>query len=121
MTRPKTHRQLAFERLEAKSAPSSMLLLLAVESAETSLSDEVLKEHQLEATATVEVTGSKWEFEHSPQMLMEFIVTHTSPCPEEIMSWATPSQADCDDADEMMKLEDSELRALVLAEPFSVE
>ena len=121
MTRSKTHRQLAFERLEAKSAPSSLLLLLAVESTDTSLSDEVLNGHQLEARAAIAVTSSKWEFEHSPQMLMEFIVTHTSPCPNEITSWTIPSPADCDGADEMMKLEDSELRALVLAEPLTAE
>jgi hypothetical protein len=121
MNRSKTHRQLAFERLESKSAPSSLLLLLATQAELNCLSDEVLCDIPSCSSATVQTIASKWQFDHSPQVLIDFISANTSQSPAELETWTPPTQADCDSADEMMKLEDEALHTLILSERFPLD
>ncbi len=95
-------RYLAFEQLERKSAPSSLLLLLdpAEHSPTTHHANAVAEHGSLSRTSAEE--------------LLRFIVDHTGQQPVAALPSELPTVEACAVADDMLRLHDSELRSMVL-------
>ena len=114
-----SRRCLAFEKLERKDLPSSTWILLAA----TDPHDQQWFE-QVGATTMprgeVDRTSHVWQPVHTTNELLHFIDEHTYPERTGARSLPLPSSAQCAAADEMMKLEDSELRDLVWHSTFVI-
>jgi hypothetical protein len=109
-------RALHLEPLESRSLPSSILLAFA------SMEDEVFAAversaelgpppHNLPLPSSV---AAPWRFHHSNPELLQFVEEHTTAPHEDLASEQRPTESQCRAADEMMKLKDSHLRALVV-------
>ncbi|MCA9153797.1 MAG: hypothetical protein KDA38_03380 [Planctomycetales bacterium] len=114
------YRRLAFERLESKAAPSSMLVLLAA-SFDQDVDPEFVELGSGHGTThgTVHTTAdfgadAKWEVSHSPTQLLRFISDNTVSDRAELETYVHPTPQQCDGADAMMRLDDQELRAMIL-------
>ncbi|MCA9162667.1 MAG: hypothetical protein KDA59_21415 [Planctomycetales bacterium] len=114
------YRRLAFERLESKAAPSSMLVLLAasfdqdVDPKSVELGSGHGAIHGTVHTTADFVADAKWEVSHSPAKLLRFISDNTVSDRAELETYVHPTPQQCDGADAMMRLDDQELRAMIL-------
>ena len=59
--------------------------------------------------------AAQWRFQHSNPELLRFVEEHTADRQEDLQAEQWPTQQQCRTADEMMKLHDRELRAMVIA------
>lgn len=108
-------RALGFERLESKSTPSSLMLLLTPDTAAPA--DEAAATTEVRASSTVDESNTNWHHEHSTADLLRFISANTTPA-DQTPSAELPSDDECRTADEMMKLDDDELQGLVFTAVF---
>ena len=103
-------RSLAFERLEAKRLPTSLLLMLApLGDTWHADSETLLAERGVD-------TADHWCHPHSAAELIRFVEEQTPKRGNAGRPLATPSTDQCEEADRMMKLQDSNLRAAVIVE-----
>jgi hypothetical protein len=118
MKQTKRKRTLAFEQLETKCAPSTMLLVMAP--MEDSFHASV-EQSRVDSGSTAIVcaqvdTSANWQFQFSTSDLLRFVNENTSCSASSSTTTAAPSPEQCRGADEMMKLGDQDLRALVIAD-----
>ena len=106
MSAPKRRRILAFERIEQKASPCSLLLLVA-DADDGCLADQVQREGERDATA------SHWQHQFSTSELLRFIETNTSDAAHDLPA-PMPTSTSSEAADEMMKLDDSDLRSMIV-------
>jgi hypothetical protein len=119
MKQPKRKRTLSFEQFETKCAPSTLLLVMApmedsfhvaVESRANS------KEEDSEIVCAQVDTSANWQFQFSTSDLLRFVDDNASCTAPSATVSAAPTADQCRGADEMMKLGDQDLRALVIAD-----
>lgn len=96
-------RKLAFERLESKVFPSAVQMLLAPTG-------------ELDRQSETESQAEYWQYQHSAESIIQFVATNARDARQDSGAWDRPSSEQCSSADEMMKLHDGDLRALVIAE-----
>jgi hypothetical protein len=110
---------LAFERLETKSTPSTLLLALAPQNDSFHVSLEGIGDNSSsDGPDWVAVdTSANWRFEFSTQQLLYFVEENTWQPRRDTNPVSVPTAAQCQRIDEMMKLDDSEIRALVIVDP----
>lgn len=108
MTSIDRKRVLRFERLEPKAAPCSLMLLLS--STAEDYSHVELVDSQYGASA--EHVSSGWTYEHTTEQILRFIRSNTSQ--QEDRAITQPTDAQSSAADQMMKLDDIELRSLIV-------
>ena len=118
MKHSKRKRTLSFEQLESKCAPSTLLLVLAP--MEDSIHVAVEQSRADLGSAQIicaEVnTSASWQFQFSTSDLLRFVDDNTSCTASPNVAAAVPTAEQCRGADEMMKLGDQDLRALVIAD-----
>lgn len=107
MSSPK-RRILAFEQLERKASPSSLLLLVA-ESDGAFPVEEMQREIGLER----EWAASNWRHRISTAGLLRFIENNTSDTTHDRPASA-PTAIESEAADQMMRLDDTELRSMIV-------
>jgi hypothetical protein len=112
-------RTLTFERLETKATPAA--LLIAVAPLEDAVHDRlepiILGDSRTQTDQqSANVSSTNWQFSHSVGTLLQFVDQNTPPTAGGTSMCAPPTWDQCRSADEMMKLQDRELRALVMAE-----
>jgi hypothetical protein len=113
MSRQPRRRVLAFEQLELKASPSSILLLLATGGEQ----DEATSEVCASASATSGDSASTWRFAHDTQALLRFIDDNTVGN-HSVIETELPTETECAAADEMMKLDDTDLRTMIVLDTF---
>jgi hypothetical protein len=110
-------RILAFERLETKASPAS--LLIAIAPLDPADHEQVEPVVQNSRSALVDAS-TNWQYHHSVSTLLQFVEEQTRPATGEPEgAGRLPSQDACESADAMMKLDDPDLLALVRAEQFA--
>lgn len=109
MASAKHRRILRFERLEPKASPCSLLLLLAPQ-ADHQPTDEVVEVDR--GLWTTEIVASNWRYEHSSDEVLQFIHDNTSSVDDRELQ--RPTSTASTTADEMMRLDDIELRTLIV-------
>jgi hypothetical protein len=108
-------RTLAFERLETKATPAVLLVALAPLDDATHERVEPVVQDESESLGPVD-TSANWQFCHSVVTLLQFVDEHTMPGARESAVCSPPTWDQCHSADEMMKLQDRDLRTLVMAD-----
>ena len=122
MTNRVRKRILAFERLEAKSTPTSLLLALAPLDETFHVTVEQMRDDEVPGHQCLDVdTSANWQFQISTHQLLCFVEENTSCRVEDVSPVARPSAEQCQRVDEMMKLDDVDTRVLILAESYSSE
>ena len=111
MSSPTRRRVLAFEQLEPKASPSSILLLLAT-------GGEMDDEASIPAWEAAEQSSGPWRFAHDTQTLLRFIDAHTDVDCSEHQQPQLPTEDECAAADDMMKVDDMDLRAMIVVDVF---
>ena len=106
-------RTLSFERLETKATPAA--LLFAIAPLDEIVHERVERVVQDSSQSAIDASAN-WQFSHSVCTLLQFVENHTSPESRESAVCTAPTWDQCHSADEMMKLHDRDLRALVMAE-----
>ena len=106
MSSPQRRRVLAFERLERKASPCSLLLLVAS-------TDAVPEESQREVGLEKVSAASNWTHRVSTTELLTFIEANTSEATPDRPA-QTPTSTESVTADEMMKLDDTDLRSMIV-------
>lgn len=120
MKQSKRKRTLSFEQLETKCAPSTLLLVMApMDDAfhvaiENASADSSSSSNTEIVCAPVDASAS-WQFQFSTNDLLRFVHENTSSSAPSTTTSA-PTAEQCRGADEMMKLGDQDLRALVIAD-----
>lgn len=114
-----SRRCLGFEKLERKELPSSTWILLAATDPHDQSWFEQVGETTLRSSE-IDATSHALQPTYSTDELLHFIDEHTYPDRSPARSLPTPSPAQCAAADEMMKLDDLELRDLVLHSTFVI-
>ncbi len=110
-------RTLAFERLETKATPAALLIAIAPLDEATHERVECVVQYNSESLIEVD-TSTNWQFSHSVYTLLQFVDEHTLQRSRDSAVCAPPTWDQCHSADEMMKLQDRDLRALVMAARF---
>ena len=109
-------RTLTFERLETKATPAALLIAVApLDDAAHDRLEPVMQSMHSDSQSE-NVSSTNWQFSHSVGTLLQFVDQHTPPTASETEVGAPPTWDQCRGADDMMKLQDRELRALVMAE-----
>lgn len=114
-----THkRKLAFERLEHKCAPSTLLLAIAPldDDFHAAVEESREKDAAVELVCPTSDVSANWQFQISTSDLLRFVDRNTQSGSAENRIAVKPSAEHCHSADEMMKLGDQDLRALVIAD-----
>ena len=100
-------RILGFERLERKASPCSLLLHVAA--AEHGLTEEVQREVGLER----DWASGNWKHQIATADLLRFIEGNTSDIKHD-RPGQIPTSNESETADEMMKLDDIDLRSMIV-------
>lgn len=111
-------RILAFERLESKATPSSLLLVLAPmhDGAHGAL-EQALHDPTSSAGSFPAVDASaNWQFSVSTVELLHFVETNSYHTRVDTIEVPMPSVEHCRCADEMMRLGDPDVRSMVIAD-----
>ncbi len=108
-------RTLSFERLETKATPAALLVALAPLDEATHERVETIAQDTSASLVVVDISAN-WQFCHSVVTLLQFVDEHTDPEARESAVCSSPTWDQCHSADEMMKLQDRDLRALVMAD-----
>jgi hypothetical protein len=118
MKQSKRKRTLSFEQLETICAPSTLLLVMApmedsfhvaVERSQSDSTSSQIVAAQID-------TSANWQFQFSTSELLRFVDDHTACSTLSNAVSTAPTAEQCRGADEMMKLGDQDLRALVIAD-----
>jgi len=109
-------RTLSFERLETKATPAA--LLFAIAPLDDVTHERVERAVQDSSRSAIDASAN-WQFSHSVCTMLQFVNEHTLSESRESEVCAAPTWDQCHSADEMMKLHDRDLRALVMAERFA--
>ena len=118
MKQSKRKRTLSFEQLDTKCAPSTLLLVMAplddsfhvaIEESQSGPSHVATVSEQID-------TSANWQFQFSTSDLLRFVNDNASGSEPSLSCSTVPSVEQCRGADEMMKLGDQDLRALVIAD-----
>jgi len=107
MSTPQRRRILAFERLERKASPCSLLLHVA------DADDGLAEEAQSEVGRERDWASSNWTHQFSTSDLLLFIEENTSEATTDRPA-QTPTSTESETADEMMKLDDTQLRSMIV-------
>jgi hypothetical protein len=110
------HRVLAFEPLETKATPSSLLLALAPLDESCHVTVDQLREQAPSADSnwmTADTTAN-WQFTFTTRDLLKFVDDNTIPRDKDTGSIERPSAEQCQRVDEMMKLADDDARAMIV-------
>ncbi|MCA9141613.1 MAG: hypothetical protein H6823_24370 [Planctomycetaceae bacterium] len=99
------HRRLVFEQLEAKSAPSSVLLVTLADA--TAPSDV---EGAVEAVALQSFQAT--DYRYDSEQVLEFIAQNTADTPHSHRPGEPPTRAACEASDEMMRIVAAETSGL---------
>lgn len=110
-------RVLTFERLERKATPTSLLLVLAPmhDGAHVALEDSLHASSASDSLPAID-TSTNWHFSVSTAELLHFVATNSQPTRDDSVFTPYPTTEHCRCADEMMRLGDSDMRSLVIAE-----
>jgi hypothetical protein len=108
-------RTLMFERLETKSAPAALLVVLAPVDDATHERVESAVQNDQELLSAVD-TSSNWQFQHSITTLLKFVEDNTVEQIQHTSTYSAPTWEQCRTADDMMQLKDADLRTLVMSE-----
>lgn len=123
-------RTLTFERLETKATPAALLIAMAP--LDDASHDQIEPVAQDSNQSLID-SSTNWQFSHSVGTLLQFVDENTNASQEHAASpnalprshdsqvCAPPTWDQCRGADEMMKLHDRELQALVMAEVLGSE
>lgn len=96
VTRTYQHRPLAFEQLESKAAPSSILLVVSAGNAQSGFADAAPA-----PVASEPLRASNYRYE--TEQVLRFIAENTTGCEYSHRPAALPTAADCEVSDEMMR------------------
>ena len=107
MTKREFRRPLV-ERLEDKRSPASLLLILAP------AAEQVHEAIESQPERLTTDASTNWSFHHPTRQLLSFVEAETQLSRPPCQGGELPTPEQCRCADEMMKLQDEELRALVL-------
>jgi hypothetical protein len=122
--KPSTRKRvLAFERLETKATPSSLLLSLAPLDEPFHVNVEQLRDAADAPSASwVDVdTSANWQFQFTTSDVLQFVNDNTVQRRSDTSGVATPTRDQCRHVDEMMKLNDGDARALIMADSLAQE
>jgi hypothetical protein len=112
MTSTTNLRRLAFERLERKTLPSTLLLLFAP------LDDDAHNGAEqaglFDETSGIRTVAAQWRFEHEASELLRFVEQHTRHTRAGMHDRPTAGQ--CLAVDAMMQLKDATLRSMVASD-----
>jgi hypothetical protein len=114
-------RSLGFERLENKLLPGALLLLLAPLEEDAHAAAERAGWLDAESGPSTGMRGvaAQWRHHRSIDDLLRYIEENTNAAGAERSAMGLPTVEQCAAADEMMKLGDGEMRAMVLADLFA--
>jgi hypothetical protein len=116
MGRDFAFRALSFELLESKALPGSLLLAFAPLDEDLHGAAARLGLFGEAGSPGVRSSAAMWSYQHSTEELLRFVEENTDPGEGSPLVWHMPSPEQCAAADEMMKLSDDNLRAMVAAE-----
>jgi len=102
------YRVLAFEQLETKRSPASLLVALAP------ADDDLHADSESAVQQRCVDSSAAWHHHHSAEEILRFVERQT--VHGSFRPWTSPTPGDCAGADQMMKLQDDDLRAIVIAE-----
>jgi hypothetical protein len=99
------HRRLIFEQLEAKSAPSSVLLVM--------LSDATASSNVEGTIGSVALPSFQaTDYRYDGEQVLRFVADNTADTPHAHRPAEVPTRAECETSDEMMRIVTAETNSL---------